>query len=310
MLALCRHYDPVADQVSLDDYLQHENHDASSYFHKRQDMAALTLAQVYGFDDAIMTPGDACAAGGISIGTGFRHIAHGELDVALVGATETMSNYVPLIAFAALGALSQHPTDAPEKLSRPFDKDRSGFIMGEGSAFLVLESLEHAQKRGAVILAKLSGFSRQCEAYRITASPKDGSDYGRCIQAALDDAGLPASAIDHINAHGTSTMQNDSVESAAIKLVFGERAAEIPTTSNKSALGHSLAASGAIEAVLSVVSLQEQMLLPTLNFHEGDADTSGLNIVQKAAPMTIKHIVSNSFGFGGENCVLVLSANS
>ena len=308
LLALCRHYNPAADRVGLDSYLQQEKHDESAYFHKRPDMAALALAEWYGFDDAIMTSGDACAAGGISIGTGYRHIAHGELDVALVGATETMSNYIPLICFSALGALSQDPSDAPETISRPFDKDRSGFVMGEGSAFLVLETLEHAQQRGAPVLARLSGFAKHTEAWRITASPMDGSQYARCMLAAIDDAGLTADAIDHINAHGTSTAQNDSCESAAIKLVFGERTASVPVTSNKSALGHSLAASGTIEAVLSVMSLQEQMLLPTLNFHEGDAVTSGLDIVQEVRPMGIKHIISNSFGFGGENCAVILSA--
>ena len=307
LLALGRHYNAAADRVDLDGYLHSERHDSSSHFHKRQDVAALALAEFYGFDGVVMTPGDACAAGGIAIGTGYRHILHGELDVALVGATEAMCNYMPLIGFSALGALSQVASDRPETISRPFDKDRSGFVMGEGSAFLVLESLEHARRRGATILAKLSGFSKQAEAWRITASPSDGSQYARCMLAALDDAGLATDVVDHINAHGTSTQQNDGCESAGIKLVFGERAATIPVTSNKSALGHSLAASGAIEAVLSVMSLQTQILLPTLNFTEADEVTSGLDVVREARPAAIKHIVSNSFGFGGENCSLVFS---
>lgn len=309
LLGIGRHYNGDTEMVNLDSYVQDELHDTASYYHKRQDIAALTLAHLYGFEDAVMTPGDACAAGGISVGTGYRHIAHGELDVALVGATETTSNYVPMMGFSILGASAPDFSDEPAAISRPFDKDRNGFVMGEGSAFLVLESLEHAQQRGATILARISGFAKQAEAYRITASPSDGSQYARCMQAALDDAGLPASAIDHINAHGTSTQQNDSCESAAIKQVFGARAPLVPVTANKSALGHALAASGAIEAVLSVMSLQEQILLPTLNFKEADANTAGLDIVQHTRAMPLAHIMSNSFGFGGQNCVLILSTH-
>ncbi|GAB3549629.1 beta-ketoacyl-[acyl-carrier-protein] synthase family protein [Noviherbaspirillum agri] len=307
LLSLGRHYEPDTDRIDLDGFLRKESHDASAHFHKRQDVAALALAECYGFDDFVMTPGDACAAGGIAVGTGYRHIMHGELDLALVGGTEAMCNYVPLIAFSALGALSSVATDQPETVSRPFDKNRSGFVMGEGSAFLVLESLEHAKRRGAAILARISGFSKQAEAWRITASPPDGSQYARCIHAAIADAGLAADAIDHINAHGTSTPNNDACESAAIRRVFADRTSTIPVTSNKSALGHSLAASGAIEAVLSVMSLREQMLLPTLNFEEPDAGTDGLDIVREARPEGINHILSNSFGFGGENCALVIS---
>lgn len=309
LLGMGRHYNAETGSVDLDSYVEDELHDAASYYHKRQDMAALTLAQLYGFDDAVMTPGDACAAGGISLGTGYRHIAHGELDVALVGATEAMSNYVPLMGFSILGASAPDYNANPESISRPFDKDRHGFVMGEGSAFLVLESREHAQKRGATILGRVSGFAKQAEAYRITASPSDGSEYARCMKAALDDAGLPAEAIDHVNAHGTSTQANDGCESAAIKQIFGARASQVPVTANKSALGHSLAASGAIEAVLSVMTLQEQVLLPTLNFREPDAKTEGLDIVQQTRPMPVRHIMSNSFGFGGQNCVLILSTH-
>ena len=141
----------------------------------------------------------------------------------------------------------------------------------------------------------------------MTASPADGSDYARCMRAALADAGLQPGEVDHLNAHGTSTLQNDACEAAAIRAVYGERAAEIPLTANKSALGHSLAASGAIEAVLSVLSLARQQLLPTLNFGEADDDTRGLCIVTQARAAPLRHVASHSFGFGGENCVLVFS---
>lgn len=308
LLGLAKHFDPQTEKVDLDLFLEMQHHDKKSFFYKHQDMAALALAERYEFDDVIMTPGDACAAGGIAVGTGYRYIAQGELDVALVGASETMCNYMPMLSFSILGALAPQTGEDPSTISRPFDKGRSGFVMGDGSAFLVLESEQHAQARGAKILGYVSGFAKQAESWRITSSPKDGSDYARCMSDAIADAGLSIGDIDHINAHGTSTEQNDSCESAAIKKLFGERTASIPVTSNKSAIGHSLAASGAIEAVLSIISLQQQLLLPTLNFTEGDADTVGINIVRQVTPAKIKHILSNSFGFGGENSVLILSA--
>ncbi len=306
LLAMQRHGKSNGTHLDLDAYIRHGGHASDSFFHKRQDTAALALGRRFGFEEIVSTHGDACAAGSIAIGNGFRHIRHGELDVALVGAAETMCNYVPMIAFGALGALSPDPHDAPEQLSRPFDRHRNGFVMGEGGAFLVLESREHAEGRGASILGSVVGFAKQSEAHRITASPSDGSQYARCMQAALEDAGLTARDIDHINAHGTSTPQNDGCEAAAIKQLFGKQAAGLPVTSNKSALGHSLAASGAIEAVLSTLSLHRQTLLPTLNYQEPDLATEGLQVVQKARPCAMEYVLSNSFGFGGENCALVL----
>lgn len=306
LLAMQRHYKGSGEQLDLDGYIRQGSHPSDSFFHKRQDTAALALGRRFGFEEIISTHGDACAAGSIAIGSGFRHIRHGELDVALVGAAETMCNYVPMIAFGALGALSPDRHECPEQLSRPFDRNRNGFVMGEGSAFLVLESREHAERRGATILGSVVGFAKQSEAHRITASPSDGSQYARCMRAALDDAGLEAKSIDHINAHGTSTPQNDGCEAAAIKQLFGELASRLPVTSNKSALGHSLAASGAIEAVLSTLSLQRQTLLPTLNYQDPDLATEGLHVVQKACRCAMEYVMSQSFGFGGENCALVL----
>jgi len=309
LLALAQYQDAQTGKVDLDMYMECEQHNPLAYFHKRQDMAALVLAEKFAIDDVVMTPSDACAAGGVSVGTAYRYIASGELDVALAGAAETMCSYAPVLSFALLGALApQTPTTDPATISRPFDKSRSGFVMGDGSAFLVLESEAHALARGAQILGYISGFAKQTEAWRITSSPRDGADYARCMQAAISDAGLQLDDIDHINAHGTSTEQNDSCESLAIKKLFNERAADIPVTSNKSAIGHSLAVSGAIEAVLSVLSLKHQLLLPTLNFEEPDEDTAGIQVVRTAAPATIRHVISNSFGFGGENSTLVMSA--
>src|SRR5690606_6965868 len=163
--------------------------------------------------------------------------------------------------------------------SRPFDKDRSGFVIGDGAAFLVLESRAHAEARGARVLARIAGYAGVAEAVQMTSSSRDGSDYAACIRAALADAGLTPDEIDHVNAHGTSTQANDACEAAALHTVFADRAGHVPITGNKSAMGHSLANSGAAEAVLSVLSIQRQTLLPTLNFTERDDVTRGLDIV-------------------------------
>lgn len=309
LVAMARRVDKARDKWLLDLFIEMDRPCANGFYHKHQDMTALALAALYDMQDVQMTSGDACAAGGISVGTGYQWIASGELDVALVGAAETGCSYVTMQSFSVLGAMAdQANIGDPSKISRPFDKNRSGFAMGDGSAFLVLESEQHALARGATILAYISGFSKQTESWRITSSPKDGSDYARCMARAISDAGLALEDIDHINAHGTSTEQNDACEGLAIKRLWGDKASHIPVTSNKSAVGHCLAAAGAIEAALSVLSLKEQTLLPTLNFEQPDKDTQGLWVVQEPIHKPTRHILSNSFGFGGENASLVMSA--
>lgn len=306
LMELANYLDPVTGIVDWERFLADGRHAPELFFHKRQDQANATLARRYGFGGVLMTPGDACAAGGISIGTAYRMIRKGELDVALAGATEAMCNYAPMIGFAALGAMSINGKLPPEKISKPFDKTRSGFVMGEGSAFLVLESRTHAEKRQAKILARVCGFAKRSEAYRITSSNFDGSDYARCMLEAIQDAGISADEIDHVNAHGTATIHNDACEAAALKRVFGARVSRVPVTSNKSALGHALAASGALEAALSVHSLRSGKILPTLNHETKDEATEGINIVTEPTHADMQFILSNSFGFGGENCSLVL----
>lgn len=296
------------DSLELDDFIQRGGGQGRRALHHQQEAAALLLSQRYGMDDVVMTHADACAAGGVALGTAFRFIRHGELDVALVGGAESMCSMLTLAGFSVLGAVSQETFAGPATISRPFDKSRAGFVMGEGSAFLVLESLEHARQRQAQVLARILGFAKQTEAWRITSSPPDGSEYARCMHAALADAGLQPADIDHVNAHGTSTRANDGCEGRAIKLVFGERAARLPVTANKSALGHSFGASGSIEAVLSVLSLQRGVLLPTLNFDAPDEAGEGLDIVTCARACPLRTVMSNSFGFGGENCTLIFGA--
>jgi 3-oxoacyl-[acyl-carrier-protein] synthase II len=308
LAALARHYDAETGRLNLDRYIAEGGHDPKRYYNRVQDEAALSLARRFGLYDIAMTHSDACAAGGIALGTAYRHIHHGDLDVALAGGVETLGSYISMIVFSIIGAMAQVCPLKGADISRPFDKDRCGFVMGEGSAFLVLESRRHAEERGACILAHLSGFAGMAEACRMTASLEDGSEYARCIEAALADAGLSAMDIDHINAHGTSTVANDGCEAAALRKVFGNRAGSIPLTANKSAMGHSLANSGVAEAVLSIITLQRQVVLPTLNFGEADESSSGLDIVTNPRPAFVRTVLSNSFGFGGENCALILKA--
>lgn len=275
----------------------------------RRDQGALMLADRFGFHDAVMTSEDACAAGSIAIGTAYRYIRHGELDVAIAGGTELLCEFLPFLCFNGLGLLTQGDAKLdPSEFCRPFDSKRHGFVLGEGSAFLILESAEHARARGAKPLARIAGFAKQSEAGSVLSSSEDGSEFARCMMAALQDAGLAPEEIDHINAHGTSTQANDAAESRAIDRVFGERARRIPVTANKAAMGHSLGASGAIEAVLSVLSLVEGTLLPTLNYETPDPSLPSLNVVTQAERAPIRTILSNSFGMGGENCSLILQA--
>jgi 3-oxoacyl-[acyl-carrier-protein] synthase II len=271
-------------------------------------MSALVLARRYGFQDITMTAGDACAASGMAIGTAYRYIHHGELEVAIAGGTELLCDFLPFLSFNVTGLACNQPAADPAGICRPFDSERKGFVMGEGSAYLVLESINHAQVRGAQPLARISGFAKQAEAGRVIASAADGSEFARCMQAALEDAGLSPDNIDHINAHGTSTCANDACESLAITQVFGNRAATIPITSNKSAIGHLIGASSAMEAILSILSLSTGILLPTLNYQKPDPALPTLNIVTKPHRYPVRTIMSNSFGMGGENCSLILQA--
>lgn len=305
LAALAQVFDSSDEQLDLDALLNACD-SSPDYFHKQQDQAALALARRLGWPAHHGARGEACAAGTMVIGSAMQQIRAGLLDIAIVGATETMCNFTPLVAFNGVGALAAADKWQGSAISRPFDKERCGFVMGEGSAFLVLESERHAAARGATPLARISGFAGLLEAYRITASDDAGNEYARCMRAALDDAGLQPSDIDHVNAHGTSTPTNDAAEALALKQLFGERIAQVAVTSNKSALGHSLANSGAVEAVLSVMSLQQQLLLPTLNFTEGDDATAGLDIVTATRAQPLRRILSNSFGFGGVNACLIL----
>lgn len=261
------------------------------------------IAIQHGMKGPNMSIVTACATGAHSIGEACRVIQYGDADIMVAGGCE--ANLTPLTVggFNAMKALSTRNGE-PERASRPFDKDRDGFVVAEGAGIVILEELEHAQKRGATIYGELAGYGYNGDAYHITAPCPDGDGFIRCINMALRDAGLGPDDIDHINAHGTSTDLNDQTESLAIKKVFGERAYKIPISSTKSMTGHLLGAAGAIEAIFTLLAMRDQICPPTINYETPDPDCDLDYVPNKARQHKIDAAISNSFGFGGTNCVL------
>ncbi len=246
----------------------------------------------------------ACAAGTHAIGQAFKEIQRGAADVMFCGGTEAVITELALAGFSSLKALSTR-NDEPEKASRPFERDRDGFVIGEGAGMLIIESLEHAQKRGAPIRAELVGFGLSGDAYHMTAPPDDGEGGARAMKEALKDAEMTPEDIDYINAHGTSTPLNDSCETKAIKSVFGQHAYKIPVSSTKSMTGHLLGGAGGVEAVFTVKALEDGVLPPTINYENPDPDCDLDYVPNEARKADIQTAMSNSFGFGGTNGVLI-----
>ena len=246
----------------------------------------------------------ACATGAHCIGEASRIIQYGDAEVMVAGGTE--ANLTPLTVggFNAMKALSTR-NDEPQKASRPFEKNRDGFIVAEGSGIVILEELEHARTRGARIYAEVMGYGYNADAYHITAPAPDGEGFVRCIRMALNDAKLAADEVDYINAHGTSTQLNDYTETLAIKEVFGDRAKRIPVSSTKSMTGHLLGAAGAIEAIFSILSLRDQICPPTINYEEPDPQCDLDFVPNVARKQALNVTLSNSFGFGGTNATLL-----
>jgi len=268
-------------------------------------LAAGHVSIEHGFKGPIGAPVTACAAGVQAIGDAARLIRAGEVDIALCGGTEACVDLVALGGFAAARALSTSFNEEPEKASRPFDRDRDGFVMGEGAGLLVIEALEHAQARGATILAELTGYGTSADAYHITSGPEDGSGARRAMEAALKQAGLQPADVAHLNAHSTSTPVGDRGELAAIKAVFGGKGG-IAISATKSATGHLLGAAGGLEAIFTILALRDQIAPPTLNLENSDEAAAGLDLVAKAAlPLAMEHAISNGFGFGGVNASAV-----
>jgi 3-oxoacyl-[acyl-carrier-protein] synthase II len=247
----------------------------------------------------------ACATGTHAVGDAARLIAFGDADAMLAGGTEAAVCRIGLAGFAAARALSTGFNDTPEKASRPWDKDRDGFVMGEGAGVLMLEEYEHAKKRGAKIYAEVLGYGLSGDAYHMTAPAEDGSGGYRAMQSAFRNAGLPIEKIDYVNAHGTSTPLGDEIELGAVKRLFGEHAYSIAMSSTKSAIGHLLGAAGAVEAIFSVKAIEDGVAPPTLNL-DNPSDSCDLNLVaHEAQERKIDYALSNSFGFGGTNASVI-----
>ena len=264
-------------------------------------LAAGHVSIQHAFKGPLGAPVTACAAGVQAIGDAARLIRSGEADIAVCGGAEAAIDRVSLAGFAAARALSSGYNDTPERASRPFDSGRDGFVMGEGSGLLVIESLEHALARSAQPLAELVGYGTSADAYHLTAGPEDGSGARRAMSLALAQAGISPAQVQHLNAHATSTPVGDLGELAAIKSLFGTDN-NIAVTSTKSATGHLLGAAGGIEAIFTLLAIRDQVVPATLNFENPDPAAQGVDIVHgQARPMAIEYALSNGFGFGGVN---------
>ena len=264
------------------------------------------IAERFGTRGSPISLSTACSSGATAIQLGVEAIRRGEAEAALCIGTDGSVNPESLIRFSLLSALSTR-NEAPEEASRPFSKDRDGFVMGEGAAALVLEDAAAATARGATILGYVLGCGEKGDGFHRTRSSPDGAPIIAAIRASLDDAGLAPEAIDTVNAHGTSTPENDRMEALGLAAVFGERAATLPVTSNKSMIGHTLTAAGAIEAATSLLSIRHGRIPPTINYRTPDP-AIGLDIVGEARDVAVRTVLSNSFGFGGQNTCLVLAA--
>ena len=270
------------------------------------DSAAGMIAIRFGARGPNMALATACASGNNAIGEAVEMIRRGTADVMIAGASEAALVPVAMAGMNVMTALSTRNED-PQAASRPFDKERDGFLMGEGAGMLILESVEHAQARGASILCELTGYGTTDDAHHISAPAENGAGAAIAMKLAIEDANLDIGDIGYINAHGTSTPLNDKSETAAIKTVFGEQAYNVPVSSTKSMTGHLLGASGAIEAVFCIMAIRDEILPPTINYRTPDPECD-LDYVpnqpRKAAP---RHVMSNSFGFGGHNATLIFS---
>ena len=267
-------------------------------------MAVGTVAMHYGLKGKSINVVTACATGTNSIGEAFRSIQYGEADVMVAGGTESAITPLGMAGFAALTALSTN--DDPETASRPFDKDRDGFVMGEGAGIVVLESLEHAQKRGAKILAEVVGYGGSNDAFHITSPAEDGSGAAYAMEMALKDAGIAPEKIDYINAHRTSTHHNDLIETMAVKKALGDHAYKVKINSTKSMIGHLLGAAGGVEFIACVKSIEDGFVHATAGLKEAGEGCDLDYTMGEGVPMDIHYALTNSLGFGGVNASLVI----
>lgn len=262
---------------------------------------AMTLG-ARGINESIVT---ACASGTNAIGEAFRAIQRGDADIVFTGGTEAAITPIAVAGFSSMKALSENNAN-PEEASRPFDKNRDGFVIGEGAGIIILEELEHALKRGARIYAEVAGFGASCDAYHMTTPDPEAEGAALAMKRAIEDAGIKPDSIDYINAHGTSTGYNDRLETLAIKKVFNERAFDIPVSSTKSMTGHLLGAAGGVEGVLLALTVKNDIVPPTINLTERDEECDLNYVPGRAIEKTVNYAMSNSFGFGGHNAVVVM----
>jgi 3-oxoacyl-[acyl-carrier-protein] synthase II len=295
------------DAVTYDDLLRVAGNGSFEPYYRRFLFGSVgeNLAERFGTKGSPVATSTACASGGTAIQLGVEAIRRGETDAALVVGTDASVNPESLIRFSLLSALSTR-NDPPSSASRPFSKDREGFVMAEGAGALVLESLASARARGAAVLGVIEGCGEVADGFHRTRSSPDGKPIIACMRAALADAGLEPDAVGYINAHGTGTPENDKMEWVGVSAVFGERAGSIPISSNKSMIGHSLTAAGAVEAIFSVMTLRHGLLPPTINYDIPDPSLPVDCVPNVARAVRVRHAISNSFGFGGQNVCLVL----
>lgn len=267
-------------------------------------MAAGQIAICLGPKGPNITLVTACASGTNAIGEAYLMLQRGAVEVVLAGGTETPIVPVAMAGFCSMKAMSTN-NDEPQRASRPFDKNRDGFVISEGAGVLVLETLGHASARGARVYGEVAGYGCTADGYHITAPESEGTEAARAIRIALEDAGISPDRVDYVNAHGTSTELNDKIETLAIKKVLGDHAYKVPVSSTKSMIGHSLGAAGALEAIACVLSVSTDWVHPTINYEQPDPECDLDYVPNQARQCPVRVAVSNSFGFGGHNAVLV-----
>ena len=277
------------------------------FFRRKPDAAMSVLSLLHDCRSSNLSIVSACAAGAQAIGEAYRFIREGKSDAMIAGGCEATLDFMGFIGFVLIKALSERYA-TPQTASRPFDRKRNGFVMSEGAGALILEDLENARQRGVPILGELLGYGTSADAYRITDTHPKGVGAILAMRGALEDACLTPEDVEYINAHGTSTVQNDLTETRAIKEVFGERAQDIPISSNKSMLGHTIAGAGAIEAVLTIMGINRSTILPTINYEFRDPRCKLDYVPNEARTQEHRVAISNSFGFGGQNACLCIGA--
>jgi len=270
------------------------------------DMSSGVVSIMLGLKGPNFATVSACSSGAHAIGTAYRAIQHGDADAIVTGGTEAAISPLSVGGFAAMRAISTR-NDEPERASRPFDAERDGFVLGEGAGIVVVEELEHAKRRGATIHAELKGYGATGDAFHMTAPAPDGAGMASAMAVAVADAGLAADYVQYINAHGTSTPLNDKLETAAIKAVFGSHAKELAISSTKSMTGHLLGAAGGIEFVFSVLAMERSTIPPTINHENPDPECDLDYVPNEPREADVTNVLSNSFGFGGHNCAIVVS---